>query len=211
MHDASACRSVQSGPIVNTLSGGQPVTRFTRKQISQRDYTFTLHRLALRAKLTMFKRVDRRRKRKEEEEELGLSEDEREILGLNNTDSSESDSDMSSSSSSQGPSGHNTHSKNKRKRRDSLNSHDKSDDDDDSQSTSGDEAVDGDDILADHLFSIATALKEPIQLVRTQPEAWVCVFCPNKVLKHGAMVKVHEASQARKLRMWNGYHTYHAS
>ena len=159
----------------------------------------------------MFKRVDRRRKRKEEEEELGLDEDERDILGLNDTDSSESDSDTSSSSSAQAPSGHNTHSKNKRKRRDSLSSRDKSDDDEDSQSTSGDEAVDGDDILADHLFSIATALKEPIQLIRTHPEAWVCVFCPNKVLKHGAMVKVHEASQARKLRTWSGHRAYHVS
>ena len=147
----------------------------------------------------MFKRVDRRRKRKEKEEELGLDEDERDILGLNNTDSSESDSDSSSSSSAQAP-------KNKRKRR---TSHDESDDDEDSQSTSGDEVVDGEEDVA--LFSISSALKEPIQLIRADPEAWVCVFCPNKVLKHMAMVKVHEASQARKLRMWSGHHTYHAS
>jgi hypothetical protein len=159
----------------------------------------------------MFKRVDRRRKRKEEEEELGLDEEEREILGLNNTDSSESDSDSSSSSSAQAPSGRNEHSKHKRKRRASPSPHDKSDDDEDGQSTSGDEAVDGDDILADHLVSIASGLKEPIQLIRTHPEAWVCVFCPNKVLKHGAMVKVHEASQARKLRTWSGHRAYRAS
>ena len=147
----------------------------------------------------MFKRVDRRRKRKEKEEELGLDEDERDILGLNNTDSSESDSDSSSSSSAQAP-------KNKRKRR---TSHDESDDDEDSQSTSGDEVVDGEEDVA--LFSISSALKEPIQLIRADPEAWVCVFCPNKVLKHMAMVKVHEASQARKLRMWSGHRTYRAS
>ena len=147
----------------------------------------------------MFKRVDRRRKRKEKEEELGLDEDERDILGLNNTDSSESDSDSSSSSSAQAP-------KNKRKRR---TSHDESDDDEDSQSTSGDEVVGGEEDVA--LFSISSALKEPIQLIRADPEAWVCVFCPNKVLKHMAMVKVHEASQARKLRMWSGHRTYHAS
>lgn len=147
----------------------------------------------------MFKRVDRRRKRKEKEEELGLDEDERDILGLNNTDSSESDSDSSSSSSAQAP-------KNKRKRR---TSHDESDDDEDSQSTSGDEVVGDEEDVA--LFSISSALKEPIQLIRADPEAWVCVFCPNKVLKHMAMVKVHEASQARKLRMWSGHRTYHAS
>ena len=152
------------------------------------------------AKLTMFKRVDRRCKRKEEEEELGLDEEEREILGLNNTDSSESDSDSSSSSSAQAPSRRNKHSKNKRKWRASRSPHDKSDDDEDSQSASGDEGTDGDDILAGHIVSIASALKEPIQLIRTHPEAWVCVFCPNKVLKHAAMVKVHEASQARKLQ-----------
>ncbi len=159
----------------------------------------------------MFKRVDRRRKRKEEEEELGLDEDEREVLGLNNTDSSESESDSDSSSSAQAPSGRSTHSKNKRKRKTSLGSHDESDDDEDSQPTSGDEAVDGEDIVADHLLSIASALKEPIQLIRTHPEAWVCVFCPNKILKHGAMVKVHEASQARKLRTWCGHRSHHAS
>ncbi|KAI9461582.1 hypothetical protein BJY52DRAFT_1185404 [Lactarius psammicola] len=149
----------------------------------------------------MFKRVDRRRKREEEEENLGLDEDEREVLGLNNTDSSESESDSDSSSSSpsaQALSGRSAHSKNKQKRRTSLGSHDKSDDDDDdSQLTSGDEVVDAEDIVADHLLSIASALKEPIQLIRTHPEAWVCVFCPNKILKHGAMVKVHEASQAQ--------------
>jgi flagellar hook-length control protein FliK len=159
----------------------------------------------------MFKRVDRRRKRKEEEEELGLDEDEREILGLNNTDSSESDSDSSSSSSAQAPSGRSIHSKNKRKQRTSLSSHAESDDDEDSQSTSGDEVDDGEEDVADHLFSIASALKEPIQLISTDPEAWVCVFCPNKVLKHMAMVKVHEASQARKLRTWSGHRAYHAS
>ena len=153
----------------------------------------------------MFKRVDRRRKRKEKEEELGLDEDERDILGLNNTDSSESDSDSSESSSAQAPS---RHSKNKRKRR---TSHDESDDDEDSQSTSGDEVVDGEQDVAGSLFSISSALKEPIQLIRADPEAWVCVFCPNKVLKHMAMVKVHEASQARKLRMWSSHRTYHAS
>jgi hypothetical protein len=158
----------------------------------------------------MFKRVDRRRKRKEEEKNLGLDEDEREVLGLNNTDSSESSSDSSESSSAQASSGQSTHSKNERKRRTSLRPHDRSDDDEDSPSTSGDEVVDGEDIVADHLLSIASALKEPIQLIRTHPEAWVCVFCPNKILKHGAMVKVHDASQARKLRTWSGHPTYHA-
>ena len=167
-------------------------------------------RLTLRAKPTMFKRVDRRRKRKKEEENLGLDEDERDVLGLNDTDSSESDSDSSESSSSQGPSRRSARSKNKRKRRSSLRP-DRSDDDEDSPSTSGDEMVDGEDIVADHLLSIASALKEPIQLISTHPEAWVCAFCPNKILKHGAMVKVHEASQARKLRMRSGHHAYHAS
>ena len=150
----------------------------------------------------MFKRVDRRRKRKEKEEELGLDEDERDILGLNNTDSSESDSDSSSSSSAQAPSG------NKRKRR---TAHDESDDDEDSQSTSGDEVVDSEEDVGDSLFSISSALKEPIQLIRADPEAWVCVFCPNKVLKHMSMVKVHEASQARKLRIWSGHRAHHGS
>jgi hypothetical protein len=28
----------------------------------------------------------------------------------------------------------------------------------------------------------------------------VCVFCPGKTLKHGAMVKVHEASRVRTLQ-----------
>ncbi len=137
----------------------------------------------------MFKRVDRRRKRREEEEKLGLDEDEKEVLGLNNTDSSESDDDSSSSSSSyaQAPSGRTTK---KRKRRTSLDSDGV---DEDSRSTSGEE------IIADHILSIASALKEPIQLIRTHPEAWVCVFCPNKRLKHGAMGKVHESSRARKL------------
>ncbi|KAI9439925.1 hypothetical protein H4582DRAFT_1943990 [Lactarius indigo] len=151
----------------------------------------------------MFKRVDRRRKRKEEEDELGLDEDEREVLGLNNTDSSESesDSDSSSSSSVQAPSRRNTHSKNKRKLGASSDSHDESDDDEDGQPTSGDEGVDGEDVVADHLLSIGSALKEPIQLIRAHPEAWVCVFCPNKILKHGAMVKVHEASQVHRRRL----------
>ena len=165
----------------------------------------------LPAKPTMFKRVDRRRKRKEEEENLGLDEDEREVLGLNNTDSSESDSDSSESSSAEASNGQSTHSKNKRKRRTSLRPHDRSDDDEGSPSTSGDEVSDGEDIVADHLLSIATALKEPIQLIHTHPEAWVCVFCPNKVLKHRAMVKVHEASQGRKLRTRSGHRAYHAS
>lgn len=157
-----------------------------------------------RAKPIMFKRVDRRRKRKEEEENLGLDEDEREVLGLNNTDSSESESgsDSSESSSAQAPSRRSTHSKNKRKRKTSFLPLDKSDDDEDSPSASGSEVDDGEGMAADHLLSIATALKDPIQLIRTHPEAWVCVFCPNKVLKHGAMVKVHEASQARKLQTW---------
>lgn len=153
----------------------------------------------------MFKRVDRRRKRKEEEEELGLDEDERGVLGLNNTDSSESGSDSSSSesSSAQAPSGRSTHSQSKRKRRISLRPHDESDDDEDTstQPTSGDEAVDGEDIVSDHLLSIASALKEPIQLIPTDPEAWVCVFCPYKILKHGAMVKVHEASRVHRQRL----------
>ncbi|KAH9068453.1 hypothetical protein EDB83DRAFT_2518796 [Lactarius deliciosus] len=151
----------------------------------------------------MFKRVDRRRKRKEEEDELGLDEDEREVLGLNNTDSSESDSDSdsSTSSSAQARSGHNTHSENKRKRRTSLGSHDESDDDEDSQPASGDEVIDGEDIVADHLLSIASALKEPIQLIRTHPEAWVCVFCPNKILKHGAMIHRRRLKRMQELSM----------
>ncbi|KAH9063893.1 hypothetical protein EDB87DRAFT_1575210 [Lactarius vividus] len=143
----------------------------------------------------MFKRVDRRRKRKEEEDELGLDEDEREVLGLNNTDSSESDSDSDSSTSSS------TQAPNKQKRRTSLGSHDESDDDEDSQPTSGDEVVDGEDIISDHLLSIASALKEPIQLIRTHPEAWVCVFCPDKILKHGAMIHRRRLKRMQELSM----------
>jgi len=48
--------------------------------------------------------------------------------------------------------------------------------------------------------TIASALKEPIRLILTEPETWVCTFCPGKTLKHVAMVKVHEGSRIHRGR-----------
>jgi hypothetical protein len=142
----------------------------------------------------MFKRVDRRRKRKEIEEKLDLDEDEREVLGLHDTDSSESESDASESASSSAISSdeHHARPKNKRKRGASPSSNGESATDDDEDEQGGDEYETG------LRLTIASALKEPIRLIRPDPEAWVCTFCPGKILKHAAMVKVHEASRVRR-------------
>ncbi|KAI0254983.1 hypothetical protein BJV78DRAFT_810118 [Lactifluus subvellereus] len=158
----------------------------------------------------MFKRVDRRRKRKEQEESLGLDEDEREVLGLHDTDSSESESDSSESSSTSLPTtssdGRGPHPGHKRKRRVSLLSHDENEESKDGELITGDELEgdedDGDsDYETNPPLTISSALREPIRLIRQHPEAWVCAFCPNKTLKHMAMVKVHEASRIHRQRL----------
>ncbi|KAH9987310.1 hypothetical protein BJV74DRAFT_503144 [Russula compacta] len=152
----------------------------------------------------MFKRVDRRRKRREEQESLDLDEDEREVLGLHDTDSSESESDSSestSASSSSGTSsdGHGTQSGNKRKRGTSPFPYNESgvgelatDDEEDEDESS--------DRGANPPLTIASALQEPIRLIRPHPEAWTCALCPGKILKHMAMVKVHEDSRIHRRR-----------
>jgi len=153
----------------------------------------------------MFKRVDRRRKRKEIEERLGLDDDERGVFGLHDTDSSESESDASesasaSSSSATSSNGCRTQPRKKRKRGTSSPSNDESGEDEDGESaTDEDEEGSSEHGIALRL-TIASALKEPIHLIRPDPEAWVCTFCPGKILKHAAMVKVHEASRVRTLQ-----------
>ncbi|KAI0303711.1 hypothetical protein B0F90DRAFT_1815996 [Multifurca ochricompacta] len=144
----------------------------------------------------MFKRVDRRLKRKEEEERLGLDDDEREVLGLHHTDSSESESDSPSSSSAstsssleQTSTGHGAPSVNKRKRR--ASSHSRSENEEDEEL--------GSDHEIDSPLTVASALNEPVQLIRSYPEAWVCVFCPNKILKHAAMIHQHRFKRIQEL------------
>jgi hypothetical protein len=180
-------------------------SRGSREQISQnRGYTSNHD-------ATMFKRVDRRRKRKEEEERLDLDEDEREVLGLHDTDSSESESDSSESVSASSPATtsdrHGQHSGHKRKRRGSLTSHDENEESEDEEPITGGED-DEDDGDSHHgtipALTIASALQEPIRLIRQHPEAWICAFCPNKNLKHTAMMKVHEASRARTRQIQSG-------
>jgi len=158
----------------------------------------------------MFKRLDRRHKRKEAEERLGLDEEEREVFGLHDTDSSESGSDSSesaSASSSSSPTlsdGHGTRSRrNKRKR--GASPSDKSGDDEDGEPAADDELEgnSGRAINPPGTLTISSALREPVRLIRSHPEAWVCAFCPGKVLKHGSMVKVHEASRVRTLQTRN--------
>ena len=148
---------------------------------------------------TMFKRVDRRRKRKENEESLGLDEDQWGVFGLHHTDSSESDSDSSDSASTSSSDGHST--KKKRKRGASPRSYDESSEDEDGEPATDDENDDeGSSNHGTHpSLTIASALKEPIRLIGPHSEGWMCVFCPGKTLKHTAMVKVHEASQVRRL------------
>jgi len=148
----------------------------------------------------MFKRVDRRRKRKEIEERLGLDDDERGVFGLHDTDSSESESDASESASASSSSATSsnecrTQPRKKRKRGTSSPSND------DSGESATDEDEEGSSEHGIGLrLTIASALKEPIRLIRPDPEAWVCTFCPGKILKHAAMVKVHEASRVRTLQ-----------
>ena len=154
----------------------------------------------------MFKRVDRRRKRKEIEERLGLDDDARVVFGLHDTDSSESESDASeaASSSSTSSDGYRTQLKNKRKRGASAPSDNEGDENESGESATvdeEDESESGENGSALHL-TIASALKEPVRFIRTDPEAWVCTFCPGKILKHEAMVKVHEASRVRPLQPW---------
>jgi hypothetical protein len=151
----------------------------------------------------MFKRVDRRRKRKEFEESLGLDDDERGVFGLHDTDSSESESDASesasTSSSATSSHGHRIQPKNKQKRgafSPSDNESGESVTDDEEDEEGGSEHQ-----VTPHL-TVASALDEPVRLICPDPEAWVCAFCPGKVLKHAAMVKVHEASRVRTLQTW---------
>jgi hypothetical protein len=156
----------------------------------------------------MFKRVDRRRKRKEIEESLGLDDDERGVFGLHDTDSSESESDASesasTSSSATSSDGRRIKLKNKRKRGASSPSNDESSENEDDELVTDDE--EDEDGNSEHgttpLLTIASALKEPVRLICPDPEAWVCAFCPGKILKHAAMVKVHEASRVRMLQPW---------
>ena len=153
----------------------------------------------------MFKRVDRRRKRKETEETLGLDDDERGVFGLHDTDSSESESDASesasTSSSATSSDGHRIKLKNKRKRGASSSSGDENSEDEDGESVTDDE--EDENGSSEHArLTIASALREPVRLICPDPEAWVCAFCPGKVLKHAAMVKVHEASRVRTLQSW---------
>jgi hypothetical protein len=147
----------------------------------------------------MFKRVDRRRKRKETEERLGLDE---EVFGLYHTDSSESESDSSDSASTSSSDEHRTQSRKKRKRGSSPPSYDEGDEDGDGAPATDDE--EDEEGSSDHgthpPLTIASALKEPVRLILPHSEVWVCVFCPGKTLKHGAMVKVHEASRVRTLQ-----------
>jgi hypothetical protein len=163
----------------------------------------------------MFKRVDRRRKRKEIEERLGLDDDERGVFGLHDTDSSESESESdaseSASSSVTFSDGHRTQPKKMRKRGASRPSNDDESDEDENEGPAADDEEDesGSGEYASALrLSIASALKEPVRLIRTDPEAWVCTFCPGKFLKHAAMVKVHEASRVRTIRTSGSYRTY---
>jgi len=155
----------------------------------------------------MFKRVDRRRKRKEIEESLGLDDDERGVFGLHDTDSSESESDASDSASTSSSSatslhGHRTQLKNKRKRGASSHSNHESSEDEDGESVTDEEdEKGGGEHGAIPQLTIASALKEPVRLIRPDPEAWVCAFCPGKILKHAAMVKVHEASRIHRARL----------
>jgi len=155
----------------------------------------------------MFKRVDRRRKRKEIEESLGLDDDERGVFGLHDTDSSESESDASDSASTSSSSatslhGHRTQLKNKRKRGASSHSNHESSEDEDGESVTDEEdEKGGGEHGAIPQLTIASALKEPVRLIRPDPEAWVCAFCPGKILKHAAMVKVHEASRIHRTRL----------
>ena len=140
----------------------------------------------------MFKRVDRRRKRKEMEDRLGLDEDQLGVFGLHHTDSSESESDSSDSVSTSSSDGLATQSRKKRKREASSPSYDE-----DGESVTDDEEGEGNSDDGSHPpLTIASALNEPIR-PDSDSEAWVCVFCPGKTLKHATMVKVHEASRVR--------------
>lgn len=158
----------------------------------------------------MFKRVDRRRKRKEIEESLGLDDDERGVFGLHDTDSSESESDASesasTSSSATSSDGRRIKLKNKRKRGASSPSNDESSENEDDELEPVTDDEEDEDGNSEHgttpLLTIASALQEPVRLICPDPEAWVCAFCPGKILKHAAMVKVHEASRVRTLQTW---------
>jgi len=164
----------------------------------------------------MFKRVDRRRKRKEIEERLGLDDDERGVFGLHDTDSSESESESdpseSASSSATSSDGHRTQPKKKRKPGASPPSNDDESDENENEEPAADDEEDesgsGGEYASALRLSIASSLKEPVRLIRTDPEAWVCTFCPGKILKHAAMVKVHEASRVRTIRTSGSYRAY---
>ena len=148
----------------------------------------------------MFKRVDRRRRRKEIEEIFGLDGDETGVFGLHDTDSSESESESASSSATSSD-GHHIQPTKKRKRGAFPPSNDnESDENEDVEPAVDDEreSWNGEDGSARRL-TIASALKEPVRLICTDPEAWVCTLCPGKFLKHVAMAKVHEASRVRTI------------
>lgn len=148
----------------------------------------------------MFKRVDRRRKRKEKEERLGLDEDQLGVFGLHHTDSSESESDSSDSTSTSSSDRLATKSKKKRKREASPLPYDGLGEDEEDEPVTDDEEDEENGDHGSHTpLTIASALKEPIR-PDSDSEAWVCVFCPRKTLKHAAMVKVHEASRIHRQR-----------
>jgi hypothetical protein len=156
--------------------------------------------------LTMFKRVDRRRKRKENEERLGLDEDQWGVFGLHHTDSSESESSDSASTSSSDADGHSTK---KRKRGASPPSYDEnSDSEEDGESEPAIDDEEDEEGSNDHgNLTIASALKEPIRPIEPHSEAWMCVLCPGKTLKHATMVKVHETSRVRRPQSQRGHCT----
>ena len=155
---------------------------------------------------TMFKRVDRRRKRKENEERLGLDEDQWGVFGLHHTDSSESESDSSDSASTSSSDGHSTK---KRKRGASPQSYDESSEEEDGESEPASDDEEDEEGSNDHgthrSLTIASALKEPIRPIDPHSEAWMCVLCPGKTLKHATMVKVHETSRVRRPQSWRSH------
>ena len=161
----------------------------------------------------MFKRVDRRLKRKENEERLGLDEDQWGVFGLHHTDSSESESESDSSDSascSASTSSSEGHSTKKRKRGASSQSYDENSEEEDGESEPAmdDEEEEGSNAHRTHpSLTIASALKEPIRPIEPHSEAWMCVLCPGKTLKHATMVKVHETSRVRRPQSQRGHCT----
>ncbi|KAI0029349.1 hypothetical protein K488DRAFT_88823 [Vararia minispora EC-137] len=143
----------------------------------------------------MFKRVDRRRRREEEREELGLDGDMGEIMGLNETDSSESDTssdEESGDDNGEGIEGSEDAYKSDEERSEGDWKDQKSAEDLEGQR----EAHEG---LGDANTSLSTALRSPIQI--SANGSFICVLCPQKVLRHDVMVQMHESSQAHQRRL----------